>query len=400
MYFSVQETINISKKPVKIIIYTYGYDVIMQRFSKNGNKYTLKENIINSLSPNSKRKVDEATEIVKEYIAKHIEEDKNADSSEIYNLPPLLTEEEAKQEIKKRELELSESLDASERFVKLQKIHNLPFGFNSEDKISEDEKKKREKILYLGGKNTFYPKGPEHKYICPKANNPKACVYNIKKKTCEMPKSTEKCRHIYNKIRNRTKDIAKIDNARENKETCDFFYNASEVAGGMTLNFKKLRKKTKQTFFKLKGSKTFDPTEKEDLLILLESIDKVYFQNTLQKWIVKKKIPFNFKYYEREDDTYAFYSRNEQAIFINLRKIKPKKEYKDVISDGMHVSGMLEYFIALICHELSHMLVHKLKCPEDNADECHGPIFRMFNKYFFGHKEGAQDDFNYKAIKI
>jgi hypothetical protein len=168
----------------------------------------------------------------------------------------------------------------------------------------------------------------------------------------------------------------------------------------MTLNFKKLRKKTKQTFFKLKGSKTFDPTEKEDLLILLESIDKVYFQNTLQKWIVKKKIPFNFKYYEREDDTYAFYSRNEQAIFINLRKIKPKKEYKDVISDGMHVSGMLEYFIALICHELSHMLVHKFKCPEDNADECHGPIFRMFNKYFFGHKEGAQDDFNYKAIKI
>lgn len=288
-----------------------------------------------------------------------------------------------------------------------------------------------EKLLEKGTMRGFDVKrtvheAKQHPYICPPKNNPKACLFDEKKKICVEPKPGIKCRHLRNQLRNRTKnlyllfhhfglDVKKVvDDAfpfynHKFTNICEMFYSAA-MAGGHSTNLRGLFKKAKQLYAKRKGlplSTDNPPVESTaDLRILYEVIDVVYFDHSLIPFSVEVPPPMKplkmllIKMKNRKQEL-AFFEHTRVEIVLYLATIK--RQWADTVeqirqeghpsrtaieTDGVPVRNEFELILSTLNHELAHYLNYRFGCIEDFQGG-HTPSWTALYKYFFGG--GHQD---------
>lgn len=232
----------------------------------------------------------------------------------------------------------------------------------------------------------------DHPYICPPRNDPKACLFDEKKKQCVRPptltRTPNTCRKIRHMLQNRSKNI-KFLLEHVSRRNCNLFFAAANAAGS-SVNSRKLMDEVRKRYApRLADRYTFlDPQNppcetNEDLLILFEEVDNVFFDGSLRT--SELKLPKLRVRFIKNDDA-GLYEEKKNRLSINVRGISKRVKEKPFSYnyDGKVFRNRFEAILGTLMHEIAHYLADAVfDCPDKTSDG-HGFGWAAFYKYFFG----------------
>lgn len=277
---------------------------------------------------------------------------------------------------------------------------------------------------------------PDHPYICPPQNDPKACFFDEKKKTCTRPPRGRTCRSVRDQMQNRTQNVSLlldnwslkpqkpgyIDSAHGGRN-CGLFYASAKAARGPSLNYRRFMDEVRKRYSKRITHPILDPKNPPvlnvaDLSVLFEEMDNVYFGGSLREGkfpthafgvlpipqVRDMKECTNAEVMKAPHEYLALYLIKNNTIYVNLHELKKVWDVKCVQAnklqtDGRAVRSHFDLILNSLTHETAHWLTHIFECDHDGFGG-HGPGWLALSKYFFGGGDQDAERYHDEVILI
>lgn len=128
----------------------------------------------------------------------------------------------------------------------------------------------------------------------------------------------------------------------------------------------------------------------KSLQTVLDTIDKIYFNNILKKYFKDKKITLTVSFnnrYSRVAGTCSKTGCNYSIKIATAMFDKPFKQGMKVQTvNGLKCYNQLECMLHVFTHELVHLIIFVF-CSDQNVPGGHGPAFKQITQSLFGHTD-------------